>query len=135
MSSGQISITDIVSGDEYDLRNNGSYKVYLESGEHKERFYLNLSSLPVEIPDPPPASEVFSVYSSHDLIMISTEESGEAKTNILTISNLSGQILFIKKDIKPGFQEFNPRINDGIYIITYTSGNIRHSKKILMLNK
>ena len=135
LSSGQISITDIVSGDEYDLRNNGSYKVYLESGEHKERFYLNLSSLPVEIPDPPPASEVFSVYSSHGLIMISTEESGEAKTNILTISNLSGQILFIKKDIKPGFQEFNPGIKDGIYIITYTSGNIRHSKKILMLNK
>ncbi len=51
LSGKKIFITDAASGAEYDLLDNKEYRIYLNAGEYKSRFYLNISPLATEIPE------------------------------------------------------------------------------------
>jgi hypothetical protein len=134
LSGKKIFISDKASGTEHDLLNDQKYKVFLKSGEYMDRFFLNLKSVATEIPDIGPDDDLFSVYSSHGVIKayINTDRTGAGN---LSISNLTGQILFVKRIFEMGYNEFNPGIKDGIYIINFVSGNFRGSKKIFIQNR
>jgi hypothetical protein len=130
----KIKISDMVSGTENDLLNNKEYKVYLEAGEYKNRFFLNVSEKRTEIPDTSSNNNLFSVYSTHGVIKvhINTEKTGSGS---LSIYNLAGQVLFVKKIFDPGYYEFNPGIKDGIYIVSFLSRIYQYSKKIFIQNR
>jgi hypothetical protein len=124
----------MLSGTENDLLNNNEYKVYLEAGEYKNRFFLNISEKRDEIPDTTSNNNLFSVYSSHGVIKVyvNTEKTG---SGLLSIYNLAGQVLFVTKIIEPGYYEFNPGLKDGIYIVRFMSVKYQDSKKIFILNR
>jgi hypothetical protein len=128
----KINISDMVSGTENDLLNNNEYKVYLEAGEYKDRFFLNISEKGSEIPDTTSNNNLFSVYSSHGVIKVyvNTEKTG---SGLLSIYNLAGQALFVKKILESGYFEFNPGIKNGIYIVNFVSKTYQDSKKIFIL--
>jgi hypothetical protein len=129
----KIFISDMASGTERDLLGNGEYKVFLKAGEYTNRFFLNLSAAATGIPDTHPY-DMFTIYASHGIIKMKIGLMSQ-KFNLLTISNLMGQLLVIKKDLESGYHEFNPGLKDGIYIVTFASGNFRTSKKILIQNR
>jgi hypothetical protein len=129
----KINISDMVAGTKNDLLNNSQYKVYLEAGEYKNRFFLNLIRKGIEPPDTSSNNNLFSVYSSHAMVKgyINTEKTG---SGLLSIYNLGGQALFVKKILKSGYFEFNPGIKNGIYIVNFVSKTYQDSKKIFILN-
>ncbi len=133
-SETKISITDIVAGTENNLLSNEEYHLFLESGEYKNRFFLNLVSRDPEEPDPGSGNNLFSVYSSHGLVTGYINPDLASK-GTLTISNLIGQIVYVEKIFNPGHFEFNPGFKNGIYIVTFISDNLMDSKKIFIQNR
>jgi hypothetical protein len=134
LSGKKIFISDLVSGTENDLLNNKEYKVYLEAGEYKNRFFLNVSDKITEIPDTSSNNNLFSVYSSHGVVKayINTDRIG---SGLLSIYNLTGQVLFKTRISDSGYYEFNPGLKDGIYIVSFISGIYKDSKKIFIQNR
>ena len=130
----KINISDMVSGTENDLLNDKEYKVYLEEGEYKNRFFLNVSKKGMEIPDTSSNHNLFSVYSSHGTVYthFSTDK---FDSGLLSIYNLTGQAVFVKKIFDPGYYEFNPGIKNGIYIVTFVSDKYQDAKKIYINNR
>jgi hypothetical protein len=54
---------------------------------------------------------------------------------ILTLCDLTGKILSVKKIYEPGHYEFDPEIKNSIYIASFLSGTRRSSKKIFIANR
>jgi hypothetical protein len=130
----KINISDVISGTETDLLNNYEYNVYLEAGEYKNRFFLNISEKRDEIPDTTSNNSLFTVYSSHGVltVYVNTDKTG---SGLLSIYNLAGQVLFVNEIIEPGYYEFNPGLKDGIYIVRFMSVKYQDSKKIFIQNR
>jgi hypothetical protein len=126
-----IYLTDIVAGTEQDLMNGKEYIVSLAQGTYNNRFFLNLSNLTTGIPDNTLKPEVFSIYSS-DGILKAEIYGIQGKSGTLNIYNLSGQIVFTDIIYTVGYHEFNPGLKDGIYIVNFTSGTFRISKKLFI---
>jgi hypothetical protein len=53
----------------------------------------------------------------------------------MTMYNTTGQVIMLEKVNGNGHYEFNTDVTDCIYIITYTSGKYRNSKKIFIKNR
>lgn len=133
LSGNKIFLTDLFSGIEQDLMNGSDYRVYLSEGEYNNRFWLNLSSEPTAVDDLPADETMFSVYSSHGIlkVFINTDKTGKG---IMTVSNLTGQLLVVKKVVEHGYFEINPGLKDGIYFVNFNSGSYRGSRKVLIKN-
>jgi hypothetical protein len=134
LSAMGISLYDKVTGIEKDLLPDKEYKVYLTSGEYKNRFFLNLSNVATYAPDYSSGSDLFSIYCSHGVLKVEINILS-GKDGTLMISNLIGQIIFLAKVYERGYHEYYPGIKDGIYIVSFISGNNRSSKKIFIQNK
>ena len=130
----KIYITDLASGTENDLLNNKEYRVYLEAGEYKNRFFLNLREKAIENPDTSSNNSPFIVYSTHGIVKayINTDKIG---SGLLSIYNLTGQVLFTKRISDPGYYEFTPGFKDGIYFVRFVSKTYGDSKKIFIQNR
>jgi hypothetical protein len=133
-SDKKVYISDLKTGTENDLLDQKDFKVYLETGEYKNRFFLNVSDKTTEIPDTSTNNNLFSVYSSHGIIKayVNTDRIG---SGLLSIYNLTGQVLFKTKISDSGYYEFNPGFKDGIYIVSFVSGIYQDSKKIFIQNR
>ena len=127
----KIYITDIESGTENDLLNNKEFRVNLEAGEYKNRFFLNLMRKVIEPPDTSSNKDPFTVYSTHGVVKvyINTDRIG---SGLLSIYNLTGQVLFTKRISDPGYYEFNPGFKNGIYIVSFVSKIYMDSRKIFI---
>ena len=51
---------------------------------------------------------------------------------MLSIYNLTGQVLFTKRISDSGYYEFNPGFKDGIYIVSFASKIYEDSRKIFI---
>lgn len=125
----EISISDLVTGTEQDLLNGNTYKVTLPAGHYQERFYLNLANTPTAIPAPAAQADDVSIYTYHGIL--------KAKINLpwfrngmLTIFNLSGQMLYKYPINSPGEYELHPALRDGLYIVSFTTETRKISKKL-----
>jgi hypothetical protein len=130
----KIYITDLTSGTENDLLNNKEYRVNLEVGEYKNRFFLNLMRKTIEPPDTSSNNNPFTVYSTHGIVKayVNTDRIG---SGLLSIYNLTGQVLFTKRISDPGYYEFNPGFKDGIYIVSFVTKTYQNSRKIFIQNR
>jgi hypothetical protein len=131
LSAMGISLYDKVAGIEQDMLPDKEYKVYLTSGEYKNRFFLNLSNSATGVPDYTSGHDLFSIYCSHGILKAEINILS-GKEGTLMISNLTGQTIFLAKVYEKGYHEFNPGLKDGIYIVSYITGNNRSSKKIFI---
>ncbi len=75
--------------------------------------------------------DLFSVYSYHGILKLEILTL-PATEGTLIISNLTGQMLLIKKYYEPGYYELNPALKNGIYIVSFISGTKKSSKKIFI---
>jgi len=102
------------------------------TGEYSGRFALNITSSPTSIKDIENLpDDHFSVYYSQGILRV-TVKLDEGSDGILSISNLTGQTLLLKEIYESGYYEFNPRLRTGVYIVTFTYGNRRISRKIFI---
>ncbi len=133
LSQMKIFLTDVVAGTDRILFANEEYMIYLPSGEYRDRFFISLSNMTTDIDSEVSGNEVFSAYSSYGLLMAEIN-SLMGKDGTLRVFNLLGQVLFVSNVYETGHHEFSPGLKEGIYIITYNSGNYLISKKILVKN-
>jgi hypothetical protein len=125
----EISLSDVVAGEEQDLLSGKQYKVSLPAGHYQERFWLNLSNTPVSISDPYDNQDKINIYTYNKTLFARINISG-LKDGWLSIFNLSGQVLYKYKINGPGEYQFNPLLSEGLYIISLNSGSMRITKKL-----
>jgi len=130
----KIYLTDLASGTDYELLSNKEYRLYLENGEYNNRFFLNLKKKVTEPPDTSSSNSPFTVYSTHGIVKarINTDRIG---SGLLSIYNLTGQVLFTRRISDSGNYEFNPGFKDGIYIVSFASKIYQDSRKIFIQNR
>jgi len=126
-----ISITDRGSGKVASLINNKGYQVFLQSGEHNDRFFLNISSFTTDVPEIVPEEELFSIYNSSGVLKVFIDDQLKGGLDF-SIFNLTGVKLFGIKIFESGYHEFRPDLIDGIYIATITTGKHRIARKIVI---
>ena len=129
----EIYISDIAAMVEEDLLPDKDYRVYLTTGLYENRFFLNFRNIGTGIPDNTGGDDHFIVYSSHGILKIKINTLPAAEGTLI-ISNLTGQLLLIKKYYEPGNYELNPGLKNGVYIISFLSGTRSSSKKVFIQN-
>jgi hypothetical protein len=134
LSGYNIYLTDIAAGTDQNLMNDKEYIISMPQGEYNNRFYLNLSNITTGIPDNNLKPELFSIYSSEGIIKAEIYRL-QGKSGTLNIYNLSGQIIYTDRIYTTGYHEFNPGLKEGIYIVNYTSGTLRVSKKLFIQHR
>jgi len=129
-----IFLTDSLMNKRLSLLQGTEYTVTLPAGDYTGRFYLSFSGLETALPEQiEPEAEFFTVYHSHGVL--TTEiKSLAGPEGLLRIYNISGQKLTEIKIHEPGDYSFRTNIPGGIYIVTYSSGQVRSSKKMAVLN-
>ncbi|MCJ7449163.1 MAG: DUF2341 domain-containing protein, partial [Bacteroidales bacterium] len=129
-----ISFFDKVAGIDQNLLPDNEYSIYLAAGEYTNRFFLNLLNTSTGISENTNETDLIRIYSSHGVLKAEIK-SLPGEDGILRLYNLTGQVIFMKNVHAPGYYEFNPVINDGIYIVSYISGTITSTKKIFIQNR
>jgi hypothetical protein len=129
----QISLSDMVTGVEQDLLIGNQYSVSLQEGHYQDRFYLNLSNISVSNSDDYDNKAKTNIYSFHGTLFARIDIP-DLKDAWLSVFNLSGQVLYKYKINGPGEYQFNPELRNGLYIISFSSGSLRTTKKLYFHN-
>lgn len=124
-------LTDKLTGEVTDLAAGITYKVYLPAGDYTERFYLSLTNQPTEVPEIYGSPEWGKIYHSRGILKVEIFLP-DFSDGILTVCNLSGQLLFRDKVEGPGYHEFTPLVRDGIYLVRLSSGRTSMTKKVFI---
>lgn len=133
LEGGGIYLSDSGTGIIQDLLGGKEYNVPLTAGEYSGRFTLNITSTPTSTEDIIPENDLFTVFYSRGILK-ATIKTGYGSEGVLVISNLTGNILFTKEIYESGYYEFNPGLKTGIYIVSFTSGISRISRKVFIYN-
>ena len=127
----EIFLSDIVTKTDHDLLSGNDYRLDLTTGQFENRFFLNFVSIGTGITDYIPDPDFFKIYNSHGILKAEINTLPDQR-GTLKICNLTGQIFLIKEIFSPGYYEFTPDIDDGIYIVSLFSGTKRCSRKIFI---
>lgn len=122
-----IYLKDAVNGILQDLQRNAGYRLYLEAGLYDQRFSLVFSRYPIL---PPLTGDEFRAYSAGGMVHVFLPQQGQ-----VSISNLSGQVLYQRAFSAAGRYELWPGCSSGIYMVNYFSKQGVRSKKILITNE
>lgn len=125
----EITLYDKVTGIEQDLLSGKQYKVKLPAGHYQERFYLNLSNVPTGTTDTGENKDVFYIYSYYGTLFVRISIPS-IREGWLSIFNLSGQLLYRYEINGEGEYQFNPNLNEGLYIISFSWDSNKITKKI-----
>ena len=129
----KILLHDEVTGTDHVLNLLKEFSIYLATGEYNDRFSLRFVKGTTDIPESRPGTDLLNMYNSKSSLRADIKELYGNKGTII-INNISGQIVFRKEIYEAGYHEFNPQLINGIYIVNFITGNIRDTKKILILN-
>jgi hypothetical protein len=130
----EIYISDISANVEQDLLDDKNYRVSLITGQYEDRFFLNLRQMGTDIPDHSVVDGLFKIYYSNGILKLEINTLPGVE-GTLTLLNLAGQILHIKKYYEPGYYEISPGLKDGIYIVSFLAGTKRSVQKISILSQ
>jgi hypothetical protein len=157
-SEMKISVTDKSAGVTQDLLDNKEYQISLDTGEYTDRFILNISNkttetadttviepdVPEVIPDQPEVvtgisettetSENFTIWYVNDILNVEILNFG-GREGYISLFNLSGQRLFMKKIKDGGHHEFAGHLKNGIYMVSFSSATMTITKKVLVINR
>lgn len=109
------------------------YEVFLEAGEHHDRFFLELQDLTVSTVDTKVHEEAFTAFAFEGYIKTRIF-SISGNRGILSLYSIDGQLVFKQEITAPGDYEFEAPRNQGIYIVNYISGIQGSSVKLYIGN-
>ncbi|BBE16254.1 autotransporter protein [Aquipluma nitroreducens] len=132
MPSGlQIYLSDKRTGINTDLLQRGGYKLNMTAGSDESRFSLIFSWR--VLPPNQNGSAEFVVYPSGRKLMVSFTGTSEEKGD-LVVYNMMGQEIFRRQLPGTGTHELDPHMRDGVYVVSFYSGQSVYSKKIIITN-
>ncbi len=114
-----------------ELQQSGGYKLFLAAGVDEGRFSLILSEHTLS--ENQANNDAFIAYSSGDKLVVSfTGEIGEKGD--LSIRNILGQELWRRQLAGTGTHELDVPLRTGVYVVSFSTGKIIYSKKIVINN-
>jgi hypothetical protein len=126
-----IYFRDAVTGSVINMLTDQDYRVTLSAGDYNNRFSLAFLKNATGIDDHPSPGGVFSAYESSGKIKATVNKISGGE-GIITIYDVAGRPLYIKKVYETGYYELDPGVNQGIYIISYITGNQRCTLKLIL---
>lgn len=134
MAREGIYLTDALTGTVTRLGGGQSYSIDLGTGDHSGRFFLNIKNLTTGIDDPVMHDSWFNAYSSGGHVMGEVINLNGGRGS-LEIINLFGQTVYREEIYEPGTIDIDPGLNEGIYIISFSTGNVRKTLKLYITSR
>ena len=131
--ASDIVLHDSITGTRQPLGDDSMYTVNLGAGEYHGRFFLEITGITTENTKIPVPDSLFTVYSSNGILKTNIYELAGDKGTV-SVFNLTGQMVKSYIIRQPGYHEFIAPEFRGIYIITYSTGSRRSSRKIIIGN-
>ena len=125
-----LYLADLTTGINQDLLSGNEYSVLLASGEYPGRFFLYLNSSPTGITNLIKNELNFKAYFFEGKVIADIDLRGSDEGSVI-LTDLTGKPLFSYKIFDSGHYEFYPEMKSGLYIITFSTGNHRISRKII----
>lgn len=129
----RIQFVDSLAGKRSYISVNSEYSVELKAGEHTGRFYLKFSEVSTAISRQPEDPGILEVATPGGMMRVKIA-SIEGPGGTLRIHDLTGRTLEEETINEPGYYDFPACRMNGIYIVTYRTGNVMTSKKVALLN-
>ncbi len=125
-----IYFRDAVTGASVNLIGTSDYRVELKQGEYHGRFSLAFVKNTTSVPDPVAADDLFQAWMSEGMVKVRIGHV-EGDRGMITLYNLSGMQVCSETVYEPGEYHLNIRLMQGVYVITYTTGNVQRSIKLV----
>ncbi|WP_162915353.1 LamG-like jellyroll fold domain-containing protein [Paraflavitalea soli] len=126
----RIYLYDAKTGINQDLQVNPLYRLYLEPGEYRNRFYL-LFNRQGSVQQPDTAVGIFRAYSSAGrLVAYINAASGEKCT--VAITNMQGQVLLRRQLNGNGYHELGNTLINGVYVISFYTQHGVVSQRVMI---
>jgi len=126
----KIHLIDSVAGITRELSLNSEYALELKSGEHLNRFYLKFVPALTSVNRQAEDSGIFEAVNSGGIMRLIIGKV-EGSYGIVRVYDLSGRLLHEMTVREPGNHDLAMQKEPGLYIITYRTGNIAVSKKVM----
>jgi len=126
-----IYFNDAVTRSFINMLTDEEYRVNLSVGDYNNRFSLAFLKSTTGIIDHPSSGGIFSAYESAGKIK-ATVNAISGGQGVITIYDMTGRSLYIKKVYETGYYEFDPGVSQGIYIIGFVTGNQRCTLKLIL---
>ena len=115
------------------LDSSKGYSINLAEGVYDERFSVRFMRKGKSVPDNWPDQDLLNAYFFRGKLITDIYMLAGTKGR-LSVSNLAGNTVFIKDINSLGYHEFDIIRSPGIYILNFTTGGLRVSKKIFIHN-
>ncbi len=130
-----VYLHDRESGVYQKVNSEMTYNVPLQKGSYNTRFSLELVKGTTDLSNGTAETDILNIYSVNGRLIANIDLPEGSNKGTLIIYSISGQILFRQDIYSTGYNELNPGLKSGIYIVSFTVGNVRNVKKIFILNK
>ena len=128
-----VYLSDTKTGIRQDLQNAPPYRLYLASGEYKNRFFLNFSTKePAQGGSSgTPSNGLFNVYSAGGTLFVNGNltpgEKGEVR-----VFDMRGQMVLRTEISGNNNQQLNSNFAPGIYLVNFSAPEGIQTKKVLI---
>ncbi|HEV3324453.1 MAG TPA: T9SS type A sorting domain-containing protein [Puia sp.] len=128
-----VYLSDTKTGVKQDLLNAAPYRLYLTSGEYKNRFFLNFSTKEPAAGGTPgtPSNGPFQAYGAGGTLFVNGNlnpgEKGEVR-----VFDLQGQLVLRGEISGSTYQPFHSNFASGIYLVSLSTPAGTQTKKILI---
>jgi hypothetical protein len=129
LAQTRIQLVDSVAGVVRELSPGIEYSLNLNSGEHIGRFYLKFAGAVTGISRQQVDPGVFEAVCSGGILRLNIGRL-DGPSGMVRLYDLSGRLLREQTVTEAGYHEMRAEQATGIYILSYTSGDIAVSRKI-----
>jgi hypothetical protein len=128
-----VYLSDTKTGIKQDLLNAAPYRLYLASGEYKNRFFLNFSTKEPAAGSAPgtPSNGPFQAYSAGGTLFVNGNLNAGEKGEV-RVFDLGGQLLLRGEISGSAYQQFHSNFVPGIYLVSFSAPEGTQTKKILI---
>lgn len=125
----RVMLRDAATGSNTDLVSSGPYRADLKAGDYMNRFALAILKNTTHAEPAPGENDLFSVYSSGQMLR-ATAGTVRAGEGTITVYDLGGRTVFVKKISEAGHYDIDVSIKPGIYLVSYVTGPLRSTVKL-----
>jgi hypothetical protein len=126
-----IYLYDAKTGVRQDLQDNPQYRLYLDAGEYKNRFFLVFCGQAVVTPPPAAAGGTFKAYSAAGKLYVQISGTSEGNCDVV-VTNMLGQIILRKQLRGNNTYELAAPVSTGIYIVSFYTPQQVVSQKVFI---
>lgn len=134
LATMKINLIDSVAGVKREIAQNSEYSVDLKAGDYTGRFFLKFAEVTTSVSRQTEEDPGILEATANDGILRLKISSVEDPAGSIRIFDLTGRMLHEEAVREAGYYEYPGLRSNGIYIITYRTGNITVSKKVALVN-